>query len=465
MSTRIEGRVLRRGDYRYESRRREACWHAGVPDRHPEVIVLANNEADVVAAVQLAREEGLRIAVRSGGHSWSGSHLRDGTVLIDLSNLRHVAVDREAMTGTAQPGIKGSELNAMLAEQNLFFPTGHCTGVSIGGYLLQGGFGWAGRDYGPACMSVTGIDVVTASGERIHADETQHADLFWAARGAGPGFFAVVTRFYVKLYPRMRVTMNSGYFWPASAAPDVYRFVHEIGRQTPTEINLLCCRDPMTDGEPLISLNATAFTDTEEEAREQLSIFESCPARPHVLTTRLNKVTDIDTLSRYGSDPHCDETKRYLADNMWTHASFDDLWPNFAAMLKTWPPAPSHLVVFNWGGYERQPERPSMAYSVEDELYYGLYAAWTDPLDSQTYTNWVTNHMRAWEPYASGIQLADENLVNRPYRFVTDENLLRLDALRAGWDPDGLFVSWLGRPELHTDAAHTEKSPVADRSE
>jgi hypothetical protein len=263
----------------------------------------------------------------------------------------------------------------------------------------------------------------------------------------------------------MRVTMNSGYFWPASAAQDVFRFVHEIGRQTPTEINLVCCRDPMTDGEPLISLNATAFTGTEEEAREQLSIYESCPARPHVLTTRLNEVTDTGTLSRYGTDPHYDETKRYLADSMWTHASFDDLWPNFEAMLKTWPPAPSHLVVFNWGGYERQPERPSMAYSVEDELYYGLYAAWADPVDSRTYTNWVTDHMRAWEPYASGIQLADENLVNRPYRFVTDENLLRLDALRARWDPDGLFVSWLGRPELHTDAADTEESPVAGPSE
>jgi hypothetical protein len=75
--------------------------------------------------------------------------------------------------------------------------------------------------------------------------------------------------------------------------------------------------------------------------------------------------------------------------------------------------------------------------------------------------------MRAWEPYASGIQLADENLVNRPYRFVTDENLLRLDALRAGWDPDGLFVSWLGRPEPRTDAAaaDTEESPVAGPSE
>lgn len=443
---RIEGRVLRRGDYRYEALRREACWHAGVPERYPEVIVLANSEDDVVGAVQLARQDGLRIAVRSGGHSWSGSHLRDGTVLIDLSNLRHVEVDSVAMTGTAQPGIKGSELNSMLMARGLFFPTGHCTGVSIGGYLLQGGFAWAGRDYGPACMSVTGIDAVTASGERVHADASQHADLLWAARGAGPGFFAVVTRFHVRLYPRPKVTMNSGYFWPASAAYDVYSFVHEIGRQTPTEINLLCYRDPMTGGEPLLSLNATAFTGTEEEARQQLSVYESCPARDQVLTTKLNVVADTGTLSRLGSDTHYDETKRYLADNMWTHAPFDDLWPNIEDMLRDWPPAPSHLVTFNWGGYAGQPERPPMAFSVEDELYYALYAAWSDPADDQRYTDWVTGRLRAWEPYATGVQLADENLVNRPYRFVTEENLRRLDELRAAWDPDGMFVSWLGRP-------------------
>lgn len=75
-----------------------------------------------------------------------------------------------------------------------------------------------------------------------------------------------------------------------------------------------------------------------------------------------------------------------------------------------------------------------------------MYAAWTDPADDQKYTSWVTDHMRAWEPYASGIQLADENLLNRPYRFVTTENLQRLDDLRAKWDPEGVFVSWLGRP-------------------
>jgi FAD/FMN-containing dehydrogenase len=448
MPKRIEGRVLRRGDYHYESLRRQACWHSGVPDRYPEVIVLANNQDDVAGAVPLAGDEGLRIAVRSGGHSWAGSHLRDGTVLIDLSNLRHVTVDKKTMTGTAQPGIRGSELNAILMEQDLFFPTGHCSGVCIGGYLLQGGFAWAGRDYGPACMSVTGIDVVTATGEQIHADETQHDDLLWAARGAGPGFFAVVTRFYLKLYPRPRVTMNSSYFWPATAARDVYGFVHEVGSQTPTEINLMCYRDPMTNDEPLLSLNATAFADTGEDARKQLSIYESCPARDQMLETRLYEVTDTATLSRLGTDPHYDETKRYLADNMWTHASFDDLWPNVDDMLKDWPPAPSHMVLFNWGdaGAKRQPERPPMAYSVEDELYYALYAAWADPADDKKYTQWVTEHMRAWEPYATGIQLADENLMNRPYRFVTGENLRRLDDLRTTWDPGQMFVSWLGRP-------------------
>ena len=447
MSIQIEGRVLRRGDYHYEDLRRAACWHAGVPERYPEMIVLANSEDDVIGAVRLAAEEGLHLAVRSGGHSWAGSHLRNGTLLIDLSNLRHVEIDKAAMSGTVQPGIKGSELNSMLMDEGLFFPTGHCSGVSVGGYLLQGGFAWAGRDYGPACMSVTGIDAVTASGERVHADERQNSDLLWAARGAGPGFFAVVTRFYVKLYPRMNVTMNSAYFYPASAAHDVYSFVHEIGRQTPAEVNLMCFRDPMADGEPLLSLDATAFADSKDEARAQLSAFDSCPARDQAIKTRLCEVTDTSTLSRHGTDPHYVETKRYLADNMWTHAAFDDLWPNLQDMLKDWPPAPSHLEMFNWGGYEGQPERPAMAYSVEDDFYYALYAAWDDPADDQKYTSWVTGHMRAWEPYASGIQLADENLINRPYRFMTDENLRRLDDLRATWDPDGRFVSWLGRPD------------------
>jgi hypothetical protein len=141
------------------------------------------------------------------------------------------------------------------------------------------------------------------------------------------------------------------------------------------------------------------------------------------------------------------DTQRWVADNMATHASFDALWPTLEQMVDTWPGSPTNLVVFNWAGYDRQPERPPMAFSVEDEIFYGLYVAWSDPAADEAHVRWVTDHMRAWEPFASGIMLADENLANRPFRFVSEENLRRLDVLRDEWDREGRFVSWLGRPD------------------
>jgi FAD/FMN-containing dehydrogenase len=444
----LEGRVYRLGDEGYEQARRAVTWHAGTPNRFPAVIVQARNENNVAAAVRLARTEGRQIAVRSGGHSWAGSHLRDGILLLDVSQLRDISIHAEQMTATVQPGLRGAELNTALKAHNLFFPIGHCTGVGLGGYLLQGGFGWSGRPFGPACMSVTGIDVVTADGERLYADEMQNADLFWAARGSGPGFFAVVTRFHLKLYPRHRVTMNSGYTYPIEAFEEVYRWVHEIGCETPTEINVILTRNESVRKEgPVIVLNATAFADSEQEARSALSLYERCPARHRALAAQVNEVTTIAELSRSGLDPHFDPTRRYVADNMWTHSPFDDLLPGLRAIIETLPPAPSHMLLMNWG-YTHAPQRPPMAYSVEDNFYYALYVAWNDPADDDTYKHWVTERMRAMEPFATGIQLADENLINRPARFVTDDHLRRLDQLRATYDPDGLFVSWLGRPPL-----------------
>jgi FAD/FMN-containing dehydrogenase len=449
----IKGPVFRRGDAGYEEARRAATWHAGTPNRFPAVIVQARDEDDVVASVQLARAEGIRIGIHSGGHSWSGSHTRDHALLLDVAQLQDVSIDAQAMTATAQPGVKGSVLNKTLAAQNLFFPTGHCTGPCLGGYLLQGGFAWRGRDFGPSCMSVTGVDVVMADGRLAHADERQNTDLFWAARGAGAGFFGVVTRFYVRLYPRNRVTMASEYAYPLAAFEDVYRWVHEIGRGTAAEINMLTFRDASLNAqEPIITLAAMTFTDSEEEARSVLALFEQCPARKQALRAQVNQVTTTADLTVLGTDPHYQADKHYLADNIWTHAPFDALLPGLRAIIDDFPPAPSHLLLWNWG-YDHAPKRPPMAYSLEDDFYYALYAAWTNPADDETYRRLVTERMRALEPLATGIQLADENLVNRPARFVSDDNLRRLDQLRAVYDPDGLFVAWLGRPTLSVSSS------------
>ena len=101
------------------------------------------------------------------------------------------------------------------------------------------------------------------------------------------------------------------------------------------------------------------------------------------------------------------------------------------------------MLWMNWG---ESPERQDMAYSVEDQTYIALYAVWTDPAEDETNIEWATGNMRAMEGLASGIQLADENLGRRPFGFVADENLGRLDSIRAELDPDGRFHTWMGRP-------------------
>lgn len=137
----LRERVFVRGAPGYEAARRATLWNARVPSRYPQVIVQARDAYDVVAAVKLARREDLQSGVRSGGHSWSGNHVRDGGLLLDVSALAAMTIDRTAKRATAGPGCAGHELAAQLGKQRLFFPTGPCKGVGLGGYLLQGGFG------------------------------------------------------------------------------------------------------------------------------------------------------------------------------------------------------------------------------------------------------------------------------------------------------------------------------------
>ncbi len=148
------------------------------PGRRPAAIAWPENEEEVVALVRHAKAVGMRVSVCSGGHSWSANHLREGSLLVSMANFKSYEINREAMTATAGPAVGGSVLLGKLMDEGLFFPAGHCRGVCIGGYLLQGGFAWNGRKLGMACESVIGLDIVTADGELVHASEKQNADLY-----------------------------------------------------------------------------------------------------------------------------------------------------------------------------------------------------------------------------------------------------------------------------------------------
>ena len=441
MESQFDGELLRRGEDRYEEARRAAVWNARTPPRFPDLIVRAASEEDMVSAVRLARAEGMKVGVRSGGHSWAGNHLREGGMLLDVSRLDQLNVDREAMRATVGPGARGNEVLAALAERDLFFPTGHCPGVALGGYLLQGGFGWNGRVHGPACMSVEAIDVVTADGELVRADAESHPDLFWAARGSGPGFFGAVTRFHLRLCPKPRHVANAVYLYPLDCLEEVFRWLQEIGPRVAREVELMAIVHRDHEGELEIAVTGPALVDSAGEAAAALALLETCPARERAKLAAPNVEVGLPDLYAAVRESYPDD-HRYAVDNMWTHAPVEELLPGLRRIAETLPGAPSHMLWMNWGP---SPPRPEMAYSIEDETYIALYAVWEDAAEDEANVAWPTERMREMAPLASGIQLADENLGERPARFAGEENMARLDEVRAVYDPDGLFHPWMGR--------------------
>lgn len=442
MESKLELDGVRRNEDGYEEARRATMWNARTPERYPDVIVRASSEQEVVEAVRRARREGLKIGVRSGGHSWAGNHVREGGMLLDLSGLLGASIDPDSMTASIAPGCPGTELLAQLAEHDLFFPGGHCMGVALGGYLLQGGFGWNGRVHGPACASVEAIEVVTAAGELLRADAENHSDLYWAARGSGPGFFGVVTRFHVRVYPRPRVMAMGVHTYPLELLEEVFRWAHEIGPRVPRTMELMLLIHRDHEGQPEVAVTGPVLADSEEEARAALALLESCPVLDRAKVSVPNVPVTFEDLFAGSASVYPDE-HRWVTDNMWTHAPIDELLPGLERIAETLPGSPSHMLWMNWGP---SPPREDMAYSVEDETYIACYAASGGAEEDDVNVEWSTERMREMEDLSSGIQLADENLGRRPARFVSDENLRRLDEIRAVYDPDGLFHPWMGRP-------------------
>lgn len=437
-------RTFVRGAHGYEAARRRTVWNGLVPERFPDVIVQASEADDVVAALHHARANGHRVGVCSGGRSWTASHLRDGGMLIDVANIDHCSVDAEAMIATVGPGKAASDFALELDAQGLFFPAGHCAGIGLGGYLLQGGYGWNGRVLGTACESVLGLEVVTADGERIYCDPEHDADLYWAARGSGPGFFAVVISFTVRIHKRPNVLGTCLYLYPAEVADEVFGWALSIGPELDdrVELQISTTRGVPAAGidHPVIAIASPVFADTEQEATKALAALGGCPvvdrsitSLPYAPTTLANWYAAV-----MGNYP---QGYRYSTDNMFTSAPAADLLPGIRSIIDTMPSHPSQLLVTGW---KPSPHRADMVYGLEDEFYLALYTAWQDPADDDRYCDWTSERMAAMSELATGISLADENLGRRPARFATEANMKRLDKVRSVYDPQGLFHRWMG---------------------
>jgi FAD/FMN-containing dehydrogenase len=434
-----------RGAPGYEAARRATVWNGLLPDRYPDVIVQAHDVDGVLAALRYARENGHKVGVRSGGHSWAASHLRDGGLLLDVSRLDHCAVDTARMTADVGPGKIASDFAIELDSQGLFFPSGHCEGIRLGGFLLQGGYGWNSPAIGLACESVLGLEVVTADGEKIYCDPEHHPDMYWAARGSGPGFFGVVTSFKLRIHPRPPVVGTCLYMYPIELADDIYSWAREISSEVDdrVEMQILATRANPAAGieAPTITIASPVFAESDEEAAKALAVLGSCPGAakamislPYMPTTLANWYTAVMT--------NYPEGHRYIADNMFTSASAAELLPGIRKIIETMPPHPSHFIFTGWNA---SPDRADKVYGLEAEIYMALYTVWQDPADDERYRDWAASNMAAMSHLATGVALADENLARRPAPFITEPNMARLDKVRAAYDPDGRFHRWMSR--------------------
>ena len=226
------GDLVRPGETGYEEARRV---FNGLIDKHPALIARCRGEADIVDAVDFAREAGLEVSIRGGGHNVAGRAVTDGGVMIDLSPMKGIYVDPDARTVRAQPGVTWGELNRETQLHGLAVTGGVISTTGIAGLTLGGGLGWLMSMYGLATDNLVSARVVTADGRTLTASETENDDLFWGLRGGG-GNFGVVSSFEYRLHEVGPTIIGGLVAHPFDAARDFLRFYRDFTANAPDEL-------------------------------------------------------------------------------------------------------------------------------------------------------------------------------------------------------------------------------------
>src|SRR6266516_257905 len=228
----FRGQIVGREDPTYDEHRK--IWNGSI-DRRPALIARCAGVADVMSAVKFARQHGLRVAVRSGGHSFPGLSMADDAFVIDLSPLKGVRVDPAERTARVQAGVLLGELDRETQPFGLAAPSGIVTHTGVAGLTLGGGIGWIMRKHGLSVDMLRRVDLVTAEGELVKASADENEELFWGVRGAGANF-GVVTEFEFDLAPVGPTVLAGPIFWKMEDSPEVLRFYRDWIADAPDDL-------------------------------------------------------------------------------------------------------------------------------------------------------------------------------------------------------------------------------------
>jgi hypothetical protein len=228
----LRGKLILPEDDSYDSARKI---YNGMIDRRPKAIAQCVDVADVITAVNYARDSGLPLSIRGGGHNGPGLALVDDGLVIDLSPMKGVRVDAKAGTVRIEGGCVWGDVDHATHPYGMAVPSGFISTTGVGGLTLGGGLGYLTRKYGLTIDNLLSVDIVLADGRPITASKDENADLFWAVRGGG-GNFGVVTSFEFKLSP-VSIVYGGPIFWPMEQAPTVLKFWRDLIMTGPEELN------------------------------------------------------------------------------------------------------------------------------------------------------------------------------------------------------------------------------------
>ncbi len=401
----LRGRLILPGEREYDAARR--VWN-GMVDKRPAVIVRCAAVEDVVHAVHYARQQGLPIAIRGGGHNVAGSATVQRGLLIDLSHMRQVHVDPDRCTAAAQGGARLGDLDEATQRYGLATPLGVVSATGIAGLTLGGGYGWLRNKYGLTCDNLIGAQVVTWEGEILRASAQENADLLWALRGGG-GNFGVVTEFVYQLHPvgpevylhattydgrGERMAEATAHFLELSRRlPDEFSPLIVLGRYGPGERS---CPVDMR-GEPFVHFAAVYCGDPEEGKRTLAPLLDYGPP-----VADQSRVLPFVLLQRLDADA-CPDGDRYYWKSLNVTRTDDDAIEITAAHAKRMPSPRSTVDIWPVGGAVTR-------FGTEHAAFHGRHAAflvnpeanWSDPAEDEANVAWARDLCDALEASSDG---------------------------------------------------------------
>jgi FAD/FMN-containing dehydrogenase len=439
----VRGAVLRPGDQGYDDAR--AIWN-GLIDRRPALIVQCAGAADVVDAVNLAREQDLLLSVKGGGHNVAGNAVNDDGLVIDLSQMRGVHVDPATRRVRAQGGVTWGDCDRETQLFGLAVPGGVVSTTGIAGLTLHGGVGHLRRKHGLSIDNLLSVDIVTADGELLRASATENEELFWAVRGAGSNF-GVVTSFEFQAHPVGPMVMVGAVFYPLEDARTVLPAWRDYMASAPEELSSLaiCWSVPPHDPFPpehhgrAVVVVAAAYAGSVEDGEPVVQPLREL-ARPLIDLSGpwpwLGLQSGFDALFPKGGLYYW--KSRALGE--LSEAAIDEI-ADFAARR---PTPLTDLVIWHHGGAMSRVGETETAYAGRDAPFLVTgEVSWTDPSQSDTAIAWGREFWDAMSRHSTGgvylnfpgLGEEKEALVRAGYGVNYD----RLAALKAKYDPTNLF--------------------------